>query len=95
MINPDDWVSMTFDPKLQVSVKELQQALLGNRRLTAEQWEDAKECAADVLGQFLEVRRGLVLCNERLAKAYEDASQYQLQAADLGARIMRMLDDGK
>ena len=39
-MDPDDWVSMTFDPKLQVSVKELQQALLGNRRLTAEALEE-------------------------------------------------------
>ena len=95
MINPDDWVSMTFDPKLQVNVRELIEALLGNRMMTAEQWEDAKECAADVLGQFLEVRRGLTLCTEELAKAYEHGAQYQEQAAELGARLARMLDDGK
>jgi len=56
VFDPGDWVAMTFDPEMSVNVRELQQALLGNRILTADQWEDAKECAADVLGQFLALR---------------------------------------
>lgn len=57
-MDPNDWAVMTFDPQLSVNVRELIEALLGNRVLTADQWEDAKECAADCLKQFLEMRRG-------------------------------------
>lgn len=56
-MDPSEWVTMTFDPELSVNVNELAEALLGNRILTADQWEDAKECAADCLRQFLELRR--------------------------------------
>jgi len=103
MLNPSEWATMAFDPQLQVSVRGLIDVMRGRAvPADAEQWEDTKECIADVLEQFLvlrarmmEVETALGLCNDELAKAYEDGSKYQEQAAELGARMMRMMDDGK
>ena len=47
---------MTFDPDLSVNPTEIIEALRGNRRLTADQWEDAKEYAADMIKQFVAMR---------------------------------------
>lgn len=93
-----DWVQMKFDPELNVDVRELIRVMRGEVvTLTKDQWDDAKECCADVMEQFLEMRArvteletGLRLCNEELITAYEQGSQYQEQAADLSAQLMEM-----
>lgn len=52
-----NWVSMTFDPELQVNVHEMIRVMRGEvSTLTAEQWLDARECVADILEQFIEMR---------------------------------------
>ena len=50
------WATMTFDPELQVNVHEMIRVLRGDVRVTADQWDDAKECIADMLEQFIELR---------------------------------------
>ena len=58
MIDPSDWVSMKFDPQLSVNVRSLISVMRGEvATLTKDQWEDTKECCADVMEQFLEMRR--------------------------------------
>ena len=57
MADPNDWVSMTFDPKLSVNVRSLISVMRGEVAiLSRDQWEDTKECCADVMEQFLEMR---------------------------------------
>jgi hypothetical protein len=52
-----DWVQMKFDPELLVNVRDLIRVMRGEvATLTKDQWEDAKECCADVMEQFLEMR---------------------------------------
>jgi len=51
-----DWVKMTFDHEL-VNVRELIRVMRGEvATLTKDQWDDAKECCADVMEQFLAMR---------------------------------------
>lgn len=51
------WATMTFDPELQVNVHEMIRVMRGEvSTLTAEQWLDARECVADILEQFIELR---------------------------------------
>lgn len=93
-----DWAQMNFDPDVLVDVRSLIRVMRGEvATLTKDQWEDAKECCADVMEQFLEqgnrvldLENALRLCNEELIKAYEQGSQYQEQAADLSAQLMEM-----
>lgn len=58
MINPAEWVTMTFDPEVQVNVRPIIEHLAGRRTLilTADEWEDMKEQIADMLEQFVEMR---------------------------------------
>ena len=58
MINPSEWVTMTFDPEVQVNVRPIIEHLTGRRTiiLTADEWEDMKEQIADMLEQFVEMR---------------------------------------
>ena len=52
------WVQMKFDPELLVNVRNLISVMRGEiATLNKDQWEDAKECCADVMEQFLELRR--------------------------------------
>jgi hypothetical protein len=52
------WVRMKFDPELQVNAQEMIRVMRGEvATLTKDQWEDAKECCADMLEQFVEMRR--------------------------------------
>lgn len=56
-MNEADWVQMKFDPELSVNVRELIRVMRGEVvTLTKDQWDDAKECCADVMEQFLEMR---------------------------------------
>jgi len=49
---------MKFDPELLVNVRDLISVMRGEiATLNKDQWEDAKECCADVMEQFLEMRR--------------------------------------
>ena len=58
MIDQNDWVSMTFDPKLSVNVRSLISVMRGEVAIfSKDQWEDTKECCADVMGQFLKMRK--------------------------------------
>lgn len=58
MPDPVEWVAMTFDPKMRVDPHFLIRVMRGEvATLTKDQWEDAKECCADMLEQFLEMRR--------------------------------------
>ena len=58
MIDQNDWVSMTFDPKLSVNVRSLISVMRGEVTIfSKDQWEDTKECCADVMEQFLEMRK--------------------------------------
>ena len=53
-----DWVQMKFDPELMVNVRSLISVMRGEvATLSKDQWEDTKECCADVMEQFLELRR--------------------------------------
>lgn len=57
--DPAEWVSMTFDPELQVNVRALIDVMRGNALVrSADQWLDIKEQVADILEQFVEMRRG-------------------------------------
>jgi hypothetical protein len=52
------WVQMKFDPELLVNVRDLISVMRGEiATLNKDQWEDTKECCADVMEQFLEMRR--------------------------------------
>ena len=57
--DPSEWVTMTFDPEVQVNVRPIIEHLTGRRTLilSADEWEDMKEQIADVLEQFVEMRR--------------------------------------
>lgn len=57
--DPAEWVSMTFDPDLQVNVRPIIEHLSGRRTivLTQDMWLDMKEQVADMLEQFVELRR--------------------------------------
>lgn len=58
-LDPIEWVTMTFDPDLQVNARELVRVMRGEiATLTKDQWEDAKECCADIIEQFIAMRRG-------------------------------------
>jgi hypothetical protein len=53
-----DWVQMKFDPQQMVNVRSLISVMRGEiATLSKDQWEDTKECCADVMEQFLEMRR--------------------------------------
>lgn len=56
--DPSEWVTMTFDPEVQVNVRPIIEHLSGRRTiiLTADEWEDMKEQIADMLEQFLVLR---------------------------------------
>lgn len=59
MMNDKDWVQMKFDPELMVNVRSLISVMRGEvATLSKDQWEDTKECCADVMEQFLELRGG-------------------------------------
>lgn len=59
MLDKSDWAVMTFDPQLNVNVRGLIDVMRGRAvPADAAQWEDTKECIADVLEQFLALRRG-------------------------------------
>lgn len=52
-----DWAWMKFDPELMVNVRDLIRVMRGEiATLNKDQWEDTKECCADVMEQFLELR---------------------------------------
>lgn len=54
---------MTFDPDLQVNVREMIRVMRGEvTTLTADQWLDARECVADILEQFIALQ----------SRAYDD-----------------------
>ena len=59
MMNFDEWVPMTFDPELNVNVRPIIEHLTGRRPLIldTDQWEDMKEQIADMLEQFLALRK--------------------------------------
>jgi hypothetical protein len=58
MMNDIEWVQMKFDPELMVNVRSLISVMRGEvATLSKDQWEDTKECCADVMEQFLEMRR--------------------------------------
>ena len=52
-------VQMTFDPELSVDVCNLIYVMYGDRmpKLTDEQWQETRERCADVMEQFLTLRR--------------------------------------
>jgi hypothetical protein len=57
-MNDKDWVQMKFDPEQLVNVRSLISVMRGEvATLSKDQWEDTKECCADVMEQFLELRR--------------------------------------
>ena len=56
--DPAEWVSMTFDPELQVNMRPIIEVMRGERVVpSAEVWLDMKEQVADMLEQFVELRR--------------------------------------
>lgn len=58
MDNRIDWITMKFDPDLKVNAQEMIRVMRGEvATLSKDQWEDAKECCADMLEQFVEMRR--------------------------------------
>ena len=58
MNEEDDLVAMTFDPDLKINPHYLIRMMRGGIPVvTRDQWEDAKECCADMLEQFVAMRR--------------------------------------
>jgi hypothetical protein len=58
MSEEDDFVAMTFDPDLKVNPHHLIRMMKGKIPIvTKDDWEDAKECCADMLEQFVAMRR--------------------------------------
>lgn len=59
LFDPAEWVKMTFDPELQVNMRPIIEHLSGRRTivLTQDMWLDMKEQVADMLEQFIELRR--------------------------------------
>ena len=56
--DPAEWVFMTFDPDLQVNMRPIISVMRGERVVpSAEVWLDMKEQVADMLEQFIELRR--------------------------------------
>lgn len=87
--DPFEWVSMTFDPELQVNVRGTIMVMRGEvATLTRDDWLDVKEQTVDMLEQFIALRRRVKALEADLAKAYEHGAQYQDQAAELAARLM-------
>jgi hypothetical protein len=57
MMENADWVRMKFDPQMMVNVREMIRVMRGEiATLSKDQWDEAKECCADVLEQFLDLR---------------------------------------
>ena len=53
-----EWVVMTFDPEVRVDVSRIIEVMRGDRVVpSAEAWLDMKEQVADMLEQFIELRR--------------------------------------
>ena len=58
MSDAAEWVTMTFDPELQVNVRPIIDVMRGDAIVrSADQWLDIKEQTADLLEQFIELRR--------------------------------------
>lgn len=58
MTSSVELVAMTFDPDVKIDARELVRVMRGEiATLTKDQWEDAKECCADIIEQFIELRR--------------------------------------
>ena len=57
--DPAEWVKMTFDPDLEVNMRPIIEHLSGRRTmlLSVDGWLDMKEQVADMLEQFVELRR--------------------------------------
>jgi len=56
-VSEGSWVRMKFDPELMVNVRDMIRVMRGEvATLSKDQWEDAKECCADIMEQFLELR---------------------------------------
>jgi len=71
-INDVELVQMTFDPELSVDVYDLIRVMANDptkRKLTEDQWEEAKERCVDVMEQFLELRHEAAALNSNL-KSY-------------------------
>lgn len=57
-VSDADWVVMTFDPEVRVNVRHIIGVMRGDRVVSsADQWLDIKEQVADMLEQFVELRR--------------------------------------
>ena len=66
LFDPAEWVKMTFDPELQVNMRPIIEHLSGRRTivLTQDMWLDMKEQVADMLEQFIELRRRVAAYEE-------------------------------
>lgn len=68
--DPFEWVPMTFDPELQVNVRGTIMVMRGEvATLTRDDWLDVKEQTADMLEQFIALRRRVKALEADLAKA--------------------------
>lgn len=65
---PEEWIGLTFEPELQVNIRTIIEHLAGRRHLilTADQWDDMKEQIADMLEQFVAMRREKLMGREAL-----------------------------
>lgn len=69
-LDPFEWVPMTFDPELQVNVRGTIMVMRGEvATLTRDDWLDVKEQTADMLEQFIALRRRVKALEADLAKA--------------------------
>jgi hypothetical protein len=59
MMNFEDWVAMKADPSEMINVRTIIDHLTGRKTLilTPDQWADMQEHIADLLEQFLEMRK--------------------------------------
>jgi len=74
-MNDADWTQMNFDPELSVNVHALISLMHGEvATLTENQRDEAEKCCADVMEQFLDLRREVKSLKDNLqfysAKAF-------------------------
>jgi hypothetical protein len=90
-VNDVELVQMTFDPELSVDVYELIYVMANDptkRKLTDDQWEEAKERCVDVMEQFLTLRHEAADLESNLkfyVRKHNDLERHFLQTHGLQA----------
>jgi hypothetical protein len=92
MMDDADWVQMKFDPELLVNVYELIYVMANDptkRKLTDDQWEEAKERCVDVMEQFLELRHEAAALEREVADLERNLKFYVRNHNDLEVHFLQ------